>query len=114
MRETFIKVRPFEFIDILSYEGFQGINEHGTVKISGHIHAGDEEAYIQMLKQDVWADVFMTDESGNETVLFNGIVAEALIQVRNHVKILSLELKTGTWLMDQDLHIRTYQDSGLM
>lgn len=113
MRETMIKIRPFDFLDILSYEGIQKVNEHGTVKIAGHIRSQSEDEYVQMLAQDVWVDVIAVEDSGNENVIFSGIVTEALIKEENHVKILSIEIKTGTYLMDHRPHVRTYQNAGV-
>lgn len=108
-----IKVRPFDFLDILTYEGFQKVNEHGTVRIAGHIRSQSEEEYVQMLAQDVWTDIIAVEETGDENVIFSGIVTEAFIKEKNHVKIMSMEIKTGTYLMDHRPHVRTYQNGGV-
>lgn len=111
MRAQKIKIKQFELLDILEYKGIQEINEHGTVYIAGHIREEDEQDYLKMFINDLWVDIVAIEEE--EKVLFSGIVTEGKIQSQNHVKILYLEVKTSSYFMDRDIHIRSYQSGGL-
>lgn len=110
MREQLIKVKPFEFLNILEYTGIQILNEHGVVAISGHISEQAQKDYIRMLLGEVWAEVIIFDEAGKEKEIFCGLVTNASIYDQNNVIVLYLEIKTGTYLMDIKEHIRTYQN----
>lgn len=112
MRAQNIKIKQFELLDLLEYRGIQEINEHGTVSISGHIREEKEQEYLKMFFNDLWVDIVAIEEE-EEKILFSGIVAEGRIQSQNHVKTLYLEVKTSSYLMDREKHIRSYQKESL-
>ncbi len=110
MREQKIIVEPFEFLDILQCSGEIGGNFHGCMKVRGHIRADKEKGYLELLSNEIWATVKVSDENSRSMVLFAGIITEAGIEVENGLKILDLTIKTGSFLMDLVEHTRTFQD----
>lgn len=113
MKACQIRVNPFEFIEIIEYRAFKKENEHGLVTVTGFIQNDLENTYVEMALQEVWAQVVAFDETGEDTILFTGIVTDLSVRTENDVKTLSVEIRSGTYLMDQMQHIRTYQDIAL-
>jgi len=37
MRESYLKIEPFNIISLLSLEAYQEVNEHGVVKLSARV-----------------------------------------------------------------------------
>lgn len=114
MRDTNIKISPFELLDLIEYESFKKENEHGYVKFSGHISADLEDSYVEMALNDVWAKVTAVDSFGTEKVIFDGVVTDLNVTTKNGVKLLTVILRSGSYLMDMMPHIRSYQNPALM
>lgn len=111
MREHKIVVEPFELLDVLSCRGKIGEDSHGYMEVRGHIHADKEIEYQQLLLTELWAKIIVYDENGVAEPLFTGIVTAGEITVENGVKTLCVIIKTGSFLMDLQEHIRTFQNS---
>lgn len=113
MREQRIILEPFELLDVLTCSGRVSADNHGYMTVKGHIDKGKEEEYLQLLSTDIWASVRVCDDLGNNSVLFTGIVTKGCIEVENGLKSLLVIIKTGSFLMDQSKHIRTFQNDGI-
>lgn len=114
MREQTIKTEPFELLDVLQCSGMAGADCHGYMTVKGHINADKEDDYLGILQQpEVWASIKVRDESGVEIILFSGIVTEGAVEVQNGLKTLMFTVRTGSFLMDVEEHIRTFQDKGI-
>lgn len=111
MREQRLIVEPFELLDILSCQGRIEADSHGYMEVRGHIHADKEMEYQQLLLTELWANIKVYDENGIAETLFTGIVTAGEIIVENGVKTLHITIKTGSFLMDLQEHIRTFQNS---
>lgn len=109
MREHKIIVEPFELLDVLSCRGKIGEDSHGYMEVKGHIRADKEMEYQKLLLTELWANVVVYDENGAAETLFTGIVTAGDIAVENGVKTLCVTIKTGSFLMDLQEHIRTFQ-----
>ncbi len=48
MRDMNIRVKPFELLDVLTFEGLKQENEHAVVRFSGHIPPELEDSYVEM------------------------------------------------------------------
>ena len=115
IRGVYFKVSPFEFISILKYKDIKMVNEHNVAEISGYIDKEKEQNYLELASKDkLWVNVEIFDENNiTSQTLFTGVLTGFKIEAKNKLKLLTLEIKTATILMDTDLHIRTYQKSSI-
>lgn len=109
MKEQRVEVEPFALLELLECTGVVCADEHGFMIIKGYINKDREDAYLQLLAGDTWASVKVYDENGNSDILFTGIVTAGEISVQNGVKTLEITIKTGSFLMDIEEHIRSFQ-----
>lgn len=112
MRDYRIKTEPFQFNSIFDLEIHKKVNEHSTAVISGSINRDKEEEYLYEItgNQDAILKILVIGEDEEENILFQGIVTSFRLNSINGYKTLSLELKSATYLMDTDRHIRAFQD----
>lgn len=111
MRVVRILVEHFEFISYLELKGTKKINEHGSLSITGLIHPENEQEYFRLAEKESWVKVSGIAENGEERILFHGVLTEMHIKKENKLSILTIELKTGSFLLDIEPHIRSFQDS---
>ena len=109
MRIENIKMSPFEFRSITDYESAIEVNEHGYAKVTGLVNSEQKDKAMSMLLDEVWGSIIGTDQNGNSLPLFQGVVTNVQVQKKDDTYILTVELKTGTFLMDTKEHIRVYQ-----
>lgn len=109
MREMKITVEPFGFVSLLEAECTKELNEHGQMTLKGIIPQGKEEEYQKQAGQETWVSVKLTDETGEERVFFGGIMTEMEIENENQISILSMTVKSGSYLLDLVPHIRSFQ-----
>lgn len=110
MREYNITTGPVAFLDILELRQEEEINQHGRMIISGHISDDQEEEYLGLLTGKVWETVQAVGMDGEVKTLFTGIVTDFSVSVLNDQRKLTLELMTGSILMDEKKHFRSYQN----
>ena len=110
MREYNIITGPVAFLDILELQEEEEINQHGRMFISGHISDDQEEEYLGLLTGKVWETVQAVGMDGEVKTLFTGLVTDFTVSMLNDQKKLTLELMTGSILMDEKKHFRSYQD----
>ena len=113
MREQRIKVEPFEFLDILQCRGRICADHHGYLFIKGHIYQTNEKEYLDLLTKETWVSVKVFDENAECTVLFVGLITEGTITVEDELMTLDITIKSGSFLMDLEEHMRTFQNSGM-
>lgn len=112
MRENRIRIEPFLVLNLLSYHGVKRENEHGCVELSGIISREKAEEYLELLHGDTWVTITVADDKENR-IIFRGIITRAGISQEGMGCVLTLELKTGTYLMEGKRHIRSFQDGSL-
>ncbi len=112
MDERRIIVKPFEMISNLRYEGVQQVNEHGTVKITGIIKREKAEDYMALAETETWVWVSILNGDRTETPVFCGILIELELRTEGEVCVIELALSTGSRLMDETPHIRSFQEPG--
>lgn len=110
MKEIKIKTNPFEFLIIKEIEIYRKINQHSKAVVSGYIDEELEDSYLQMGLEEIQMKIELFDEGANKTVLFCGIVVSLSIQVSAGLKLLKVELRSSTYLMDLNVHTRFFQD----
>lgn len=110
MREYNVRTSPVEFLDILELQMDEAVNCHGKMIISGHITDEQEEEYLGLLSGNVWEQVQMVGKDGEIQVLFSGIVTDFAIIHKNDQRKLTLEIMSGSSLMDSKRHLRSFQN----
>lgn len=114
MREQWIHVHPFPMLDILSYQGQQCVNEHGWVSFSGHIAQEQERHCLAVAQQEnPIIQISISGENGERSLLFAGVLTEMKISTENELRVLSATVMTGSYLMDLNPHIRSFQSPSL-
>lgn len=109
MRINRINASPFEFQSVISYESTVEVNEHGNAKITAYANKKQMEQAMSCLTGETWTTISGSDESGNSYPLFCGIASDGQIEKENDTYIVTIELKTGTFLMDFKEHLRIFQ-----
>ena len=66
MRDMNIRVKPFELLDVLTFEGLKQENEHAVVRFSGHIPPELEDSYVEMALNELWAQAVPSTTAGKE------------------------------------------------
>lgn len=113
MRAEQITVRPFEFRTITEFESSIKLNEHGYAKISGYVTESQKNKALELMTNEVWGAVGFQDENGKQGTLFCGLAVNLQVQEENDSYLMTVELKTGTYLMDLKEHIRVFQRSSI-
>lgn len=110
MKDYNILASPLTFLSILDVQMEEKIGEHGRLIIEGYIEDEKEEEFLSLLKGDIWEKVEKIGKNGEREILFWGIVTNFSISSQHHEKRMFLEITSGSCLMDQESHIRSYQD----
>lgn len=113
MRVNNINVNNFSFISITNCEIDMNINKHSKAIISGIIDANNEDLYLSKITSNSWATINGIDEYGNKEPLFSGIIYDATFDNDNDMITMTLELRSGTILMDKEKKIRSFQNKGI-
>lgn len=113
MKEYNIRTSPVEFLDILELQMDEEVNCHGKMIISGHIADEQEEEYLGLLTDNVWEQIQMVGKEGEIRILFCGIVTNFSIVYKNDQRKLTLEIMSGSSLMDGKKHLRSYQEPSM-
>lgn len=112
MRAVRLIVNPFEFISFLELKCSKELNQHGVVKITGLIEQEKGQEYMDMASKETWVSVNALSEDGAVRRFFSGILTDLWMKKEGQVYILTIEVKTGSFLLDIEPHIRSFQDSG--
>lgn len=113
MRENQIRVKPFDIGKLLSYEAIEMPNEHGRVWLSAEIESDKLQEYLSLARKTTWTEIYAKDEQENEKILFCGVLISMKIEQEGSYSVMRLELASGTILMEDTLHIRSFQNDGL-
>ena len=105
-----VRVEPFSFLQLLRCDISKGINMHATAHLTGIISDENEDAYAENALKDTIVQIICFDTSGDETVVFSGLVEKLDIYSENGLKTLSARLISASKLMDMYEETRTFQD----
>lgn len=111
MKEYYIQASPLEFLSILDIRMKEEAGEHGTMTVTGYIEDDKEEEYLARLTGEVWEKVEKAGKDGERQILLWGIVTGFSIESGYHQKQMTLQITTGSCLLDREEHLRAYQDS---
>jgi len=111
MRAERLMVEPFEFINYLELECTKELNEHGVIKITGLIREENSQKYLNMAAKEIWVNVNAISENEEITRFFSGILTEIKIRKERQGCVLTIEIVTGSFLLDIEPHIRSFQSA---
>lgn len=109
MREERLIVKPFEDFRLLEYHAFQEMNHHARAELTGSIPYVKKEEYIKAVRHKLWVQVIALSE-GVESLIFYGLIEKFEVEVRDMTCRVKINLCSGTRLMDEKIHIRSFQD----
>lgn len=113
MRECLIKVEPFEFLNYTEIDIKKEINHHATAKVCGIIASHNEEEYLYKNPIGSNAKIIALGSNQKKKVLLNGLIQQINFRHKNGICHMELFIISSTILMDNDLHIRTFQDASM-
>ena len=106
-------VEPFQFISFLQWDCVQAFNNHGTLTIKGLVAEENRMKYVDMATRETWVCAKAIGENDEEIILFQGVLTNLTVDSIHQHHTMSIEIKTGTYLLDQTLHTRTFQPDGM-
>lgn len=111
MREEQIRIKPFDALAVLSYEAVHEPNQHGMAVITAQISSDKEQEYLSMAGQTqaTWVEIMVRNETGEEQVLFCGVLCCMKIKKQADNSVMELKLATGTILLEDKYHTRSFQ-----
>lgn len=110
MRAVRLVVEPFEFINYTEVVCVRELNQHGTLRIRGLIAADKVAEYSKIAGKERWVCVKVVSETEEEQHFFDGVLTRLQIDQENQSSLLTIELKTGSFLLDQVPHTRSFQN----
>lgn len=114
MRANRLVVEPFEFVNYMELDCTRNVNQHGVLRMRGLIRQEKEQEYMGLAAKECWVNVKAVSESGEERSFFCGILTGLWIKRDGSARILTIELKTGSFLLDIEPHTRSFQDDGFL
>ena len=111
MRAVKLVVKPFSFVNFLKVECTKELNQHGVIRITGIIEQENNSAYMNMASQETWVTVYAVSENEELKKFFVGVLTGLWIKKEGQVYILTIEVKTGSFLLDIKMHTRSFQNS---
>ncbi|MCM1425656.1 MAG: phage baseplate assembly protein V [Eubacterium sp.] len=108
MREEKIIIFPFEFVSCLEFNAFKALNNHSMIKMRGIVKKENADRYMKMAEEEIWIKIFLQSEEVRY-IFFQGIIVELSIKVENNLYTMEFEAKSGSFLLDVDRHIRSFQ-----
>ncbi|MCL1990372.1 MAG: phage late control D family protein [Defluviitaleaceae bacterium] len=110
MRAIQLTLEPFELMSILEWTCTKEMGEHGVLRVKGLISEENRLRYYRHPSTDQWVCGKAIDENDEEIVLFNGVITHLIIHSEHELHTMEVEIKTGTFLLDQSLRTRAFQD----
>ena len=111
MRSVKLEVNPFSFVSFLKLECTKELNQHSVIRITGIIEQENKSVYMNMATQETWVNVCAISENEEMKHFFVGILTGLWIKKEGEVYILTIEVKTGSFLLDIKEHTRSFQNS---
>ena len=108
-RATRLMVEPFNFLSFTEWECDLAFNQHGTLRITGLIAENDRLAYAAIARNETWVHAKALDEDGSEMTLFVGCLVNLTLDYQHQFHTMTIEVKTGSFLLDQTKHTRVFQ-----
>lgn len=114
MRAVNLLVKPFQFVSYLELKCVKELNQHGVMRITGMIRKENQEEYMEMASQKLWVSVEAISENEEIRHFFSGILTGLWMKKEGQVYLMTIEVKTGSFLLDIKPHIRSFQEAGIL
>jgi len=116
MRDFQLEFSPFSFVALHEGAVHKQVNEHSTAYVKGMIHNSDYEEYLDLSTRDEHLPFTITavDSSGETVTVFQGVTTDVKFKKVGNVITMTVEAKSGSYLMDIHEHFRTFQDPAVM
>lgn len=112
MQASHIVVKEIHFLAIKECKIAKKVNKHGTAKIVGIIKDEDEEKYLDLACSEKYIHVMAVSSQKKEKCIFSGIIENMEMTISDS-KVITLNLITGTKLLDLKNRTRTFQDASM-
>ncbi|MBO5055735.1 MAG: hypothetical protein J6C64_05185 [Lachnospiraceae bacterium] len=113
MKEYHLNTAPLTFLSILDIRIKEEVGEHGTATVTGYIEDEMEEEYLAYLTGEVWEKLEKVGKDGEREILFYGMITDFSIDSGYHQKKMTLQITTGSCLLDREKHLRSWQESSV-
>lgn len=113
MRAVRLLVEPFEFISYLKIECKKELNQHGVLRITGLIKEEKGQEYMDAASRETWVKFKVISENNEVRRFFTGILTGLWMKKEGQTYTLTIEVMTGSFLLDIKHHVRSFQDSSL-
>lgn len=108
MRAVNLKVQPFQFLSYLDVEYKKKLDDHGILRIRGVIDGEKAAEYRRLSVLETWVSL-----SAEGSTLFSGVLTNFGIQEEGEVNTMTIEVRTGSFLLDLTPHIKSFQEKSL-
>lgn len=105
-----LKVTGMELKEILSCTVEGNIGEHSTLTLQAY--AEEEQALLYHTPSYQPLEVWLEGEEGSE-ILFAGLITNIHLMVSGNLKIIMVEAKSNSWLLDLEKRDRSFQNIGM-
>lgn len=109
MKADYVKVKGINFLQVLSCTIYKKINEHGTATIKGIIEEDYAEECMSLALSQKYVEIFAEELSGKKECIFIGYIDNLELDCGG-VKKVTVNLYTGSKLLDLKHRTRTFQD----
>lgn len=113
MRADKIIVEPFSELTVVSYKGIKQVNDHGEVNIEGIIPFNMLEKYLNVAKKEKKIKIIAEEMRDEQHTMLYGYLTDFNIAIAGHTATMKIQIKTGSYLMEQRCHTRTFQDKDI-
>jgi len=112
MRDFHLEFSPFSFVALHEGTVHKQVNEHSTAYVKGIIHESDVKAYSDLIvkNEHIPFSITAVSDDGQKIVIFQGVTYCPKIKCVGKVATLTIEAKSGSYLLDINEHFRTFQD----
>lgn len=105
-----IKVEGTPFQVVQQLEIRHNVNDHATAVIAGEVECGLAQDYLKRIDERSMVRITTTAE-GQPSILFCGVVANVGVQMMSEYALLTLTLRSMSWLLDQGKKNKSYQNT---
>ena len=112
MRDFILEFSPFSFITLTEGKVTKQVNEHSTAYVKGIIAQDAVEEYLDLNASDEHLPFSITAvaSDGEKVIVFQGVTTYMDIDHEGNVSTMTVEAKSGSYLMDVQERFRTFQD----
>lgn len=103
-------VAPYQIKQLLEVEIRQKINEHSTLYLKGILVNAQEESYAELKAEGTNVVLSAYDESGDEHIIFQGVVKDIKIQVAQDTRHIEVYAVSYSYLLDIEKKSRSFQN----